>query len=120
MEKKQNFTSNAKPVAQSCFNDQLGHNLPPECTEPSTGIGEVSRAWVIKYCRPSCFCDSSADDREDQVRPFLRAFFVPEKRQPNLFLSKQSVLFRRDMMSVHDTAAVVDEQRLTTDEKNVL
>lgn len=119
VEKKHNLTSKPKLVTEFGFVDQLGCNLPPGYTEPSTEIDENSCAWAMNCRDTSCVRDRNAGDKYDQVGPFLRAFFIHEKHRADLFLSNKSMLFLPQMLCVYCPAAAVSVPWLTTEEKDV-
>lgn len=119
VEKKQNLASSSRTLIKFGIDEELGCHLQPGYMQPSMEIDKISRFWVTDCRRSLSFHESSADDKYDHVDLLLRAFFMSEKHRANLFLSKKFVLFLRDMIWVYSVAAAVNEQRLTTDDKNV-
>lgn len=61
----------------------------------------------------------TVDAKNDEVASFLYEFFAAQHHRANLFLSKASTLFLRDMKWIEDTAAALKEHGTLSAEKDV-
>lgn len=99
----------------SGFDDQLSFRIPLSHIESSIANEHVRRSWVASCRRPARLCRLRADKKYEQVAMFLRAFPIQNSNRANIFLSKQSVLFLREMVWLYGTAAVETENDLLTE-----
>lgn len=78
-------------------------------------VGVMSRSWVLNCRQPLYLCELGTGDRYEHVTPFLSAFFIRNSHPADVFLSKLSVIFLRDMMWVFGTAAARTENDIATE-----
>lgn len=98
----------SRPLQLSGTDGRLRSKLPPGYTKPSMYVDDVGRSCVLSCRLPAYFCGLVADDNYEYVASFLRASLIRDSHRANVSLSKQSVLFLRDMVLVYGAAAAVN------------
>lgn len=109
VENAQFSTTRHKPAVRSGFYDQLGHKLPVVYTEPPIEVDDENRYWIDHCCRPPCFHNRTKDAKYSHANPVLRAFLYSQNPRASMFLSKVSMLYLHDVMSMQESTAGVEE-----------
>lgn len=102
-------------TVQSSFDDRLRRKLPLGYIRLPMAFEEISCTWVRNLCLPAGFCELETDDKHEQVAPFLRAFATRNWHRTNVFVSKPSLLFLRELTWFYGTEAAVNESNLATE-----
>lgn len=102
----------SRQLPHSSFDDQLSGNLPTGYIKPWRRIDDVNRSSVLRRSQPACFHEMGSIEKYEHVAPFLHAFLIRSSRHANIFSSKSSMLFLRDMTFVYWTDAAVNENDL--------
>lgn len=71
------------------------------------GIGDLRHLCVLSCRQPARFFEAKTDKEYEHVTLFLHALLIQDLNRASFFLSKQSVLFLRDMFQDYGNAAAV-------------
>lgn len=67
---------NTEPTEATALEDLLCSQLPPGYTESPMAMDNVSRSWILDFCKSACPCKPGIDDKKCQKATFLRAFLI--------------------------------------------
>lgn len=95
-------------MVPSGFDGFRSGELPPDNIEVSRGVHAVSRSLVVNVFRPMFF-GLGLEGNYERITFFLCEFLVEDSDYSSFFLSKKSVFFGQDKISVRGTASTDNE-----------
>lgn len=116
----QSLEAKSRLIVHFGFDERLSDKLSHDCTESCMPIDDVAISWVPSCRQPARCRELETNEKYEHVASFWRMFRISSSYRTNVFLSKRSVLFVRDLMCLYGTTAAVNHNGLVTDLEGVL